>query len=209
MAKIKLCGLRREQDIEYVNEVLPDYAGFIMAPKFWRHITLETLVELSAKLDASITPVAVFVDQTEEFVAKVVDSGAAKIIQLHGNEDAGFVERVRNIMKTDNFFEVIKVAKVQKKEDIENVISFPCDYLLLDAYSGEAAGGTGKTFDWGLINGILNGRRFFLAGGLDAHNVKEAIDLVRPYAVDVSSGVETNSLKDIGKMRELVREVRG
>lgn len=209
MAKIKLCGLRREQDIDYVNEVLPDFAGFIMAPKFWRHITIEKLTELSAKLDSSITPVAVFVNQTEEFVARVVDSGAVKMIQLHGSEDAGFAGRVREKMKTDNSFEVIKVAKVQKKEDIEEVAGFPCDYLLLDAYSEETAGGTGKTFDWNLIRDILDGRQFFLAGGLGVHNIKTAIDMVNPYAVDVSSGAETDRVKDINKMREIVKAVRG
>ena len=208
MAKIKLCGMRREQDIDYVNEVMPDYAGFIMAPKFWRHITLEKLTELSAKLDSSIMPVAVFVNQTEEFVASVVDSGAVKMIQLHGDEDAGFAGRVREKMRTDNRFEVIKAVKVKSKDDIKAAADFPCDYLLLDAYSEETAGGTGKTFDWNLINDILDRRSFFLAGGLNPQNIQTAIDKVNPYAVDVSSGVETDKVKDIEKMRKLVKAVR-
>lgn len=209
MAKIKLCGLRREQDIDYVNEVLPDYAGFILASRFWRHVTLESLIELSKKLDSLVTPVAVFVNQTEEFVASVVDSGAVRMIQLHGDEDAGFSKRVRDKMRTDHTFEVIKAVKVRSKEDIEEAADFPCDYLLLDAYSEETVGGTGKTFDWNLIRDILNERKFFLAGGLNANNIRTAIDMVNPYAVDVSSGVETDKVKDIAKMRSIVKAVRG
>lgn len=209
MAKIKLCGLRSEQDIDYVNEVLPEYAGFILASQFWRHITLESLIKLSKRLNNLITPVAVFVNQPEEFVARVVDSGAVKMVQLHGDEDEGFADRVSDKMKTGNPFEVIKAVKVRSEEDIRNALDFPCDYLLLDAYSKEAAGGTGKTFDWNLIKDLLNNRRFFLAGGLNVNNIKTAIKLVNPYAVDVSSGIETDRVKDIAKMRRLVNELRG
>lgn len=201
--KIKICGLKRPQDIEYVNEARPDYCGFIIDfPKSHRSITGEQVKELKGKLDRSIIPVGVFVNAPVERIEELLIQGSISMAQLHGQETEEDIRRIQEDTKKP----VIKAFSVKTPEDIENAIKSPADYILLDAGNG----GTGRTFDWSLLPEIT--RPFFLAGGLGEENLSEAILRIRPFAVDLSSSVETDGVKDrekILKTVKLAHEING
>lgn len=197
LSKIKICGLRRECDIEYANRLMPDYIGYVFWQKSRRYVTDEQAAELTAKLDMDITPVGVFVDEEPKRVAQLVSGGAIRVIQLHGHEDEAYLKRIRDMTDAP----IIKALKIRSEQDIELANSYPADFILLDNGYG-----TGQTFDWQLISGMK--RPFFLAGGLTIDNVSEAIEKYQPYAVDISSGVETDGYKDYGKMQQFVEKCR-
>lgn len=196
--KIKLCGLSRPCDIEAANELLPEYIGFVFAKKSIRYVSVERAVALRKQLAAGILVVGVFVNEMPENVADLLRAGVIDIAQLHGSEDETYIERLRTL--TDK--PIIKAFSVKEQQDIRMAADSRADLVLLDAGSG----GTGTAFDWGLLAGME--RPYFLAGGLDASTVKEAIRRWSPYAVDVSSGIETNGHKDVEKMRAFVKCVR-
>ena len=197
--KIKICGLKRPEDITYVNEAKPDYCGFIIEfPKSSRNVTGALVRELTAKLNPDIIPVGVFVNAAPERVEELLLDGTIHIAQLHGQEDEAYIRRIQK----NTGHQVIKAFSVKTAQDIENALKSPADYILLD----QGCGGTGQTFDWSLIPEI--DRPFFLAGGLDSENVHEAIIKCRPYAVDASSSLETDGVKDRAKMTEFVKAVR-
>ena len=198
MTKIKICGLKREKDIEYINEVKPDFIGFIFAAKSHRYVDPAQAARLSAMLDPGITPVGVFVNAPAEDVAALLKSGVIKIAQLHGSEDEDYIARLRALTDAP----IIKAFSVETAEDVAKAAASPADYLLLD----HGSGGTGEAFDWSLLTGI--DRPYFLAGGLHPGNVQEALGLAAPFAVDVSSGVETDKIKDPEKIKAFVRAVR-
>lgn len=207
--QLKICGLRRAQDIDYVNELMPDFIGFVFAPSK-RQLTREQAAVLAENLHPGIKRVGVFVDQPEDFVAELLASGVIQFAQLHGREDAAYIARLRK--RTKRFgvdAKIIKAVKVRSKEDLTGVEDIDCEYLLLDAWSdeGQAAGGNGKTFDWTLIHSV--GKPFFLAGGIHPGNVGTAIRDVKPFGVDASSCMETDGYKDFQKMKSLVEAVRG
>ena len=196
--KIKICGLKRPEDITYVNEAKPDYCGFIIEfPKSSRNVTGALVRELTAKLNPDIIPVGVFVNAAPERVEELLLDGTIHIAQLHGQEDEAYIRRIQK----NTGHQVIKVFSVKTAQDIENALKSPADYILLD----QGGGGTGQTFDWSLIPEI--DRPFFLAGGLQAENLTEAMEEVRPYAVDLSSGIESNRRKDPKKMRRIMELV--
>ncbi len=195
--KIKFCGLRSEADIGYVNELLPDYIGFVFAKNSKRYVTPELAFRLKMELDERIVAVGVFVDEEVENVISLLNDRVVDMAQLHGNEDDEYIMRLK--VMTDA--PVIKAFKIKKVDDVRKAESCVADYLLLD--SGE---GSGENFDWSLLEGIK--REFFLAGGLNERNVREAIDLISPMAVDVSSGIETGGRKDFEKMKAFYNEVR-
>lgn len=197
LSKIKICGLRRECDIEYANRLMPDYIGYVFWQRSRRYVTAEQAAGLTAKLDRDITPVGVFVDEEPQRVAQLVSGGAIRVIQLHGHEDEAYLERIRGMTDAP----VIKAFKIRSRQDIELANSYPADFILLDNGCG-----TGQTFDWQLILGMK--RPFFLAGGLTIDNVSDAIEKYQPYAVDISSGVETDGYKDCGKMQQFVEKCR-
>ena len=199
--KIKICGLTRPQDIQYVNEALPDYIGFVFA-KSKRQVTSEIAEQLRNRLDSSITPVGVFVNEDIDKITTLCKKGIIDIIQLHGDESADYIEALRQ--KINN--PIIKAVRVRDSESVKAACSLPCDYLLLDTYSGNDYGGTGKAFDWRLISDTA--RPFFLAGGISAENAETAIKNIRPYCLDVSSGVETDCFKDRNKILNIVNLVR-
>ena len=199
MSRIKICGLRRPEDIAAVNEARPDYCGFIVEyPKSRRSIDRTTLRELVRGLREKIVPVGVFVNATKELVAELLEEGTIQIAQLHGQEDESYIRELKKTVEKP----VIKAFSVKTKEDIEKAILSPADYILLD----QGGGGTGKTFDWTLIPEIR--REFFLAGGLGTENLRQAIREIRPYAVDLSSSVETDKWKDPEKIRQVVDIVK-
>lgn len=206
--QLKICGLRRPQDVDYVNELMPNFIGFVFAPSK-RQLTREQAAELAEKLNSGIWRVGVFVDQPEDFVAELLASGVIQFAQLHGREDAACISRLRERTKLlGGDAKIIKAVKVRSKEDLAGVEDIDCEYLLLDAWSdeGQAAGGNGKTFDWSLIHSIS--KPFFLAGGLHPGNVDTAIRDVRPFGIDASSCMETDGFKDFQKMKDFVKAVR-
>ena len=193
--KIKICGLKCPEDIAYVNEAKPDYCGFIIEfPKSSRNVTGDQVRILIAELDKNIIPVGVFVNAAPERVEELLLDGTIRIAQLHGQEDDDYIRRIQK----NTGSQVIKAFSVKAAQDIELALKSPADHILLD----QGGGGTGQTFDWSLIPEIK--RPFFLAGGLGADNLEQAVDTIRPYAVDLSSSVETDGVKDRSKILEAV-----
>lgn len=198
--KIKLCGMFRDRDIDYVNEAKPDYIGFIvMFPKSHRNIDLETALRLKKRLSPDIKSVAVSVNASVEAFAEFALSGAADVLQLHGSEDAAYIARLRELTSAP----IIKAVKVTRFEDIEAAQALDADFLLLDSGTG-----SGRTFDHSLIDRKRITKPFFLAGGLTPENVRAAALETEPYAVDMSSGIETDKVKDREKILEAVRAMR-
>ncbi|MDE6788105.1 MAG: phosphoribosylanthranilate isomerase, partial [Ruminococcus sp.] len=191
MIKVKMCGLRRETDIEYANILLPDFIGYVFAEKSRRFITPENAHKLTQILDKRIIPVGVFVDSPVENVINTVKSGTVKIAQLHGNESEEYISQLHEKNIT-----VIKAFIVKSEIDIETANYSSADYVLLDAGMGD-----GKTFNHGLLKNMT--RPYFLAGGLSSENIADAVRL-NLYAVDVSSGIETDGFKEFNKMKEFI-----
>lgn len=198
MTQIKLCGLSRECDIEVVNELKPEYIGFVFYPKSKRYVTPEKAEELKKMLSSDIKSVGVFVNESPEKVALLLKKGIIDIAQLHGSEDEQYINSLRQLTEKP----IIKAFRIDNSDDIIKAENSSADYALLD--SGD--GGTGTSFDWALLEKI--NRPYFLAGGLDINNVKEAVSKLNPFGVDVSSGIETDGLKDKNKMTAFVRNVR-
>lgn len=196
--KIKLCGLTRPSDIEAANRIRPDYVGFVFAKKSRRYVSQERVKTLKELLHPDILAVGVFVDEAPETVAAWLSSGVIDMAQLHGGEDGAYIRKLREL--TDK--PLIKAFSVRDGQDIRKACESTADYVLLDAGDG----GTGKTFAWELLAGM--NRPYFLAGGLDANTAGEAVKRWHPYAVDVSSGIETDGLKDAEKMQDFVTMVR-
>ena len=197
--KIKICGLRRRKDILAVNEANPDYCGFIVEfPKSFRSVTADEVRELVKNLSPEIRPVGVFVNASIELVRSLLDDGTLAMAQLHGQENESYIAELK--AHTDK--PVIKAFSIKKADDMENALQSPADYILLD----QGSGGTGKTFDWSLIPKIE--RPFFLAGGIGEENLEQAIREIHPFAVDLSSSVETEKWKDPEKIRRVVDIVR-
>ena len=204
MTKIKICGLKRPEDIEYVNQYLPDYAGFVFAGSK-RKVTDEQAEELSRKLDGRIIAVGVFVNEPAEHIVNLVKKGIIRVVQLQGDEDREYILKLRENLEES--VKIIKAVRVQNREQILEAEKLPCDYLLLDTWQKDAYGGCGKQFDKSLIPEDMS-KPYFLAGGLAADNIRENIQICHPYAVDVSSAVETDGEKDEKKIQEFIERVR-
>ncbi|HVI42863.1 MAG TPA: phosphoribosylanthranilate isomerase [Anaerovoracaceae bacterium] len=195
--KIKICGLFRPEDIEYVNEALPDYIGFVFA-KSRRQVTAEQAGTLRKNLNTDIQTVGVFVNAPMDEAVSLLKSGVIDIAQLHGSEDEEYMMR----LKSETNCQIIKAIRVERAEDILNAQNSPADFLLLD----HGTGGTGEAFDWKLIREYR--KPYFLAGGIHAGNIKQAMKSGKPFAIDLSSGVETDGVKDKDKILEIVRRIR-
>lgn len=197
MTKIKICGLSRPSDIQAANELGLEYIGFVFVAKSKRYITFEQAAELKKMLSPEIRAVGVFVNEKPEGIADLLNKGIIDIAQLHGNEDGAYIETLRRLTNKP----IIKAFRIQSERDIAEAEASMADYVLLDSGAG-----TGKVFDWELIRNIQ--RPYFLAGGLSPDNVGEAIQKLHPYAVDVSSGIESEGLKDRNKMAAFVIKAR-
>ncbi len=213
MQKIKLCGMMKPCDIKYANRVKPDLVGFIFA-NTRRKISAAQAKQFREALDAEIPAVGVFVNEDISVIVSLVQDGCIDMIQLHGEEDADYIRRLREICDVP----VIKAVKVQTVEQIRQAAALPVDYLLLDTYRKGVLGGTGEAFDWELLReakieavdtaeGELFGKPYFLAGGLHAGNLREAAAL-GSYGLDISSGIETDGSKDFTKMVEVMKLLR-
>lgn len=198
MTRIKLCGLKSLNDVIAANAVQPDYIGFVFAKTSKRFVTPQTAEELRKKLDRKIVAVGVFVNEPVEIVAELLNKEIIDMAQLHGNESEEYITLLRK--KTDK--KLIKVFSVNEAKNLKAAYSCSADYILLDSGSG----GTGKSFDWNILQDF--DRPYFLAGGLNITNVSEAVSRLHPYAVDVSSGIETDGRKDDVKMAAFVNAVR-
>ena len=199
MTRIKICGLSRPQDVAYVNHARPDWCGFVVNfPPSRRSVTPEQVRVLRAQLFPEASPVGVFVDQPPEAVAALLNDGTLSIAQLHGGEDAEYAAALRRAAPEA---EIWKAIQVRGPADLERAASFPADRILLD--SGQ---GTGKRFDWSLLKNFP--RPYLLAGGLTPDNLREAVRVLHPYGVDLSSGVETDGVKDFIKIQAAVAAAR-
>ena len=199
MTKLKICGIRRLEDTEILNTIQPDFAGFVFADSK-RQVTFDEARTLRRDLDNSIQTVGVFVDAELNFIQKLVEEGVIQYIQLHGAEDSRYIQALREKTAVP----IIKATRVFSRNDVEEETH--ADIVLYDAYHKELRGGTGETFNWNLLKGKTD--NYFLAGGLTAENIQKAIRQLNPYAVDVSSGVETNGYKDKEKLIELKKNIQ-
>ena len=195
MTKIKLCGLSRVEDIEVANEILPEFVGFVFYEKSKRYITPEKAAALKNLLDKKISAVGVFVNEKIENVAKIAKF--LDLIQLHGNEDENYISTLRNY--TDK--KIIQAFKIKTADNLNFAKNSRADFILLDSGAG-----TGEIFNWQLLKNFE--REYFLAGGLNVENISDAVKILKPFAVDVSSGIETGGVKDTEKMRKFVELVR-
>ena len=199
MAKTKLCGMMRDEDILAVNELRPEYAGFIFWDKSFRNLNKETAVHFRQLLNPSIDAVGVFVDADPLFIAELVNDEVINLVQLHGSENEDYIRTLKKLILPAT--PLIKAVKVTNADDVKRALDIPVDYLMFDPGKG-----SGNTFNWELIRDVE--RPYFLAGGLTPENVGPAIEALNPYGVDVSSGIETDKKKDYEKMKKFVSAVR-
>ena len=207
MVKIKICGLRRLEDIEIVNKYKPDFIGFVFA-KSKRQISLEEAKLLKEKLDKEIKVVGVFVNESATNIKRYIDAKVIDYVQLHGNEGRELISE----LKTYNI-PIIKAISVREKsqliEELSSLEDLHIDYYLFDTYNSNAYGGSGLRFDWKLLEGIVSNLKvpYFLAGGIGVDNIMEALEQA-PFAIDLSSKLETNGFKDQSKIREVIKIVK-
>lgn len=202
MTKIKLCGLRRPCDIEYVNALAPEYIGFVFAKKSKRYVSADEAEVLRKQLNDGIVPVGVFVDEEIPMIEELLHRHIIEAVQLHGNEDEAYIGALREFIRREGIEgPIIKAFRIKNREDIVAANRSKADYVLLDS-----GGGSGETFDWSLLGEME--RPYFLAGGLTPENVGEAIVKLHPYGVDASSSLETGGFKDKEKMAAFVKAVR-
>jgi phosphoribosylanthranilate isomerase len=200
--RIKICGLFRDEDIDYVNEARPDYAGFVFAASK-RQVSTPLAQYLRFRLADDIIPVGVFINAPIAEVAALYHNGVISIAQLHGSEDESYITQLKKICAVNNKYAQFRVIKVIKGDDLKNKIpATGADYYLVDSGAG-----TGKSFDWELLGSKKFSKPWFLAGGVNLKNIKLAMAL-NPFAVDISSGAETDGIKDREKVLQLISTVR-
>ena len=198
MVKIKICGIKRLEDVEMVNRYKPDYIGFVFADSK-RKVSHDLAKELRNNLDSDIIPVGVFVDSPQDEILKLFDDGIIEIAQLHGSESEQYILDLKK--RTNGELKIINAIEMTQEIDLLKYNDSSSDYLLLD--SGK---GSGKTFDWSLIRKDIK-KEFFLAGGLNSENVAPAINEFNPYAIDLSSSLETDGFKDENKIKEIMEVI--
>lgn len=201
MTRIKICGLIRKEDIESVNRWLPDYIGFVFCESR-RQVTPKQAGLLKAGLDDRIKAAGVFVNEPLNSIIQLCQNGIIDVVQLHGDESEAYIRELKEQIDCP----VVKAVRVRSSEQIRQAENLSCDLLLLDTYQKGQYGGSGKTFDYALIPNLQ--KSFFLAGGLDNSNIAQAISACHPYGVDISSGVETDGLKDDVKIRQIIQTIR-
>lgn len=205
MSKVKICGLTRNVDIEYVNKYLPDYIGFVFAASR-RQVNADDALKLSNSLDKWIKKAGVFVNHRIDEVLNITSVCGLDIIQLSGDEDFEYVKKLKS--KVRSKVEIWKAIRIKDETSLSNAELFDADGILLDAYAGNSYGGSGKSFDWTIAAQASKKFKIILAGGLGCTKVKQAIEIVNPFAVDVSSGVETDGYKDETKIKEFIVKAR-
>ena len=198
MVKIKICGIRRLEDIEIVNKYKPDYIGFVFADSK-RKVSYELASQLKANLSPDIISVGVFVNESEDEILKLYADGIIDIAQLHGGESEDYIKYLKD--NTNDKLKIIKAIEMSEDKDLSEYDNSQADYLLLDSGIG-----SGKTCDWRLIRKDLK-KEFFLAGGINSNNIKNAIEEFNPFAIDLSSSLETDGYKDENKIKEIMEGI--
>ena len=199
MIKIKICGIKNEKEVQILNQILPDYCGFIFhVEKSSRSISLATARKLKEKLKKQIGIIGVFVDESIESILAIKEELQLAMIQLHGREDDRYIQT----LKEKSGIPIIKAFSINKKEDVERAKNSKADYVLLD----QGEGGSGKPFPWELVKTME--RDYFLAGGIGVENVQEALGQLNPFVIDFNSRLETNGEKDEKKIKKAVDIVR-
>jgi phosphoribosylanthranilate isomerase len=198
MPKIKICGLKRKEDVSFVNDAKPDYVGFVFAG-VKRKIDFNTAVKFRSLLDDKVQSVGVFVNDKIDNIVNLCENKTINLVQLHGGEDEFYIGRLKERIKNP----VVKAVRVKDKN---YSAATKADFVLFDTYSSSEYGGSGKVFDWDLLKECR--KPFFLAGGLNKDNTVAAVKKLNPYCLDLSSGVETNGVKDLNKIIEMVKILR-
>ncbi|MGV8979573.1 phosphoribosylanthranilate isomerase [Clostridium sp.] len=196
MTKIKICGITRLIDIEYLNELQPEYAGFVFA-KSIRKVDVSQAINLIVNLSKNIKSVGVFVDEEPEVVLEIADKLKLQVLQFHGHENQEYINKFKG-------YEIWKAFKISSIKSIGGISNYNCSKYLLD----NTIAGSGKSFKWELAEKSIEGSSIILAGGLNIANVQKGISKLKPYGVDVSTGVETQGYKDYEKIREFIMKVR-
>ena len=202
--KIEMCGLRRPDDIIYANECLPDYIGFVFAESR-RKVSGREAKKLGEQLDPSIKKVGVFVNEPLRSLISISEEAGLDIIQLHGDEGEEYIKEVKH----ETGKELWKAVRVRMVKDIQEAQRLPADKLLLDSFSEESYGGTGKVMDFAVLDQADIRKPYFIAGGLTVENLPEILKKAEPYGIDISSGIETEGVKDREKMLKVIQCVRG
>ncbi|WP_029450706.1 phosphoribosylanthranilate isomerase [Clostridium algidicarnis] len=200
MVEIKICGLRRAEDIDYANILKPEYIGFVFA-KSKRQIDPYVARQLIGGLDKGIKKVGVFLNHSIKEVKEIERLCNLDVLQFHGDEDIEYCNNFET--------EVWKAFLIKDEKSLELLEKYKVSKYVLDTYIEGAAGGTGQQFNWKLATTIGKTKSIVLAGGLFPENIKKAIEIVKPTIVDVSSGVETNGVKDFEKIKQLIKKIRG
>ena len=199
--KVKICGMTQLKDALFAVEQGVDAVGFIFYKKSPRAVTMKTVREIIKKLPPLVDTVGVFVNESAERLNKIADYCGLDLVQLHGEESPAFCRKIHR--------RVIKAFRVKDLQSIKQLEKFPVSGFLLDTFSDDLHGGTGKTFDWNLALPVKKIGPVILAGGLTPSNIRQAVRRVRPYGVDVCSGVEKSSgIKDLEKVRAFLKNIR-
>ena len=199
MTKVKVCGIRRQVEAEWALEAGADAIGFVFADSK-RKVDVEKAAEISKAVSPDLLKIGVFVNETKERMEEIFHLVQLDYVQLHGDESVEFCETLN--------LPFIKAISVKERKDIDGIEEFPGEMILLDSGKGPHRGGNGTTFNWDYAHSINIPQHLILAGGLNPDNVREAIIKVRPYMVDVSSGVETEGEKDRLKIESFIKEVK-
>lgn len=201
--KVKICGIKRKEDIFILNRHQPDYAGFIFAQSP-RMITISDAEKFTRELDKNICKAGVFVNEKPEKIVLTAKKCTLDIIQLHGDEPQNYIDTLKELFSGYSI-QIWKVIRIKNYDSLILMNNYKVDAFVLDTYVKGNRGGTGKKFNWDIARKAAFSHRIVLAGGLDSCNVTDAVKTVSPYAVDVSSGVEINGVKDEDEIAEFIR----
>ena len=200
---VKICGITRVDDAVFATELGASAVGFVFFPQSPRYIDPKTAGEITSALPSHVVRVGVFVDEDESTVLDIVREAGLTAVQLHGTENQNYIDRLGGLR-------VIKAVRIGPDFDETTLADFSAVTFLVDAYSPVAKGGTGLTIDWNVANRLRQYGRIILAGGLNASNVREAVETAYPWGVDVSSGVEVSpGVKDHDKLRAFIHALNG
>lgn len=203
--KVKFCGIRREEDVQFINMLPPDYMGMILSAGFRRTISMKAAKKLLLQKSELVQAVGVFVDETVETILSAVELLHLDVIQLHGTESPELVMQLQEKTKLP----VWKAVRVRNKRDLQAVAALQADQVILEGDTKDAVGGTGICADWELLSQRTWNKPFFLAGGLKPENIMEAISVVHPTGLDLSSGIEIDGVKSFEKMKQVITMIQG
>lgn len=201
MSLIKFCGLFQDDDIMYANKLKPDYIGFVFAESR-RKVSIEQSIHLKSMLDKDIKSVGVFLNNTYEEIINICSKNIIDIIQIHGNISDEFIDK----LKSDTNKIVIKAINIKDLADILSLEKSHADYVLIDSPKA----GSGIKFDYSILQSAISqgfNRDYFLAGGINIKNIDDALNM-KPYCIDISSGIEKDGVKNYKLMEEIIKKVR-